>query len=138
MKTIIYDQPEKVGEWVCSKAGGIYSKQHCQSIGIEENGELVAGFLYDQYREKSIGLHVAIKDGYFFKKEDLRICFSYPFYQLNVNKIIGMIDSSNKKCINFCKRVGANIEVIIKDASKNGDLVVVSLKKENCKFIGKK
>jgi RimJ/RimL family protein N-acetyltransferase len=55
--------------------------------------------------------------------------------QLKVNKIIGVVDSTNLDALKFDRHIGFKDEAIIKDAGKHGDLVILSMTKNNCKYL---
>lgn len=134
MKRIIFDK-RKVGEFVCMVTHSTYSDADTAAIGIEEDGNLIAGFLYDNYNGANICLHVAsIAPGWITRKL-ISIVFDYPFNQLKVNRVTGLIGEKNVKAIDFANNLGAKLETRLKDAHEDGDLLVYVLFKEDCRFI---
>lgn len=133
---IVFDR-EKVANWVLSKIGGAL-ENGAQAIGYEKNGELIAGVVYDRYNGQSICMHVAAEGKRWMTREYLWICFHYPFIQLGVKKIIGLVDSTNIDAIRFDENLGFNKEHVIKDAGKHGDLIIYSMTKEQCRFLERK
>lgn len=135
---IVFDA-DRIGPWVCSIAGGQYFKGASTAIGLERDGELIAGVLYDDYNGRSIRMHVAAVGKYWLNREYLRVCFDYPFNQLKVNKVIGLVDSENADALKFDRHLGFTDECVVKDAGKVGDVIVLSMTKEECRWInGKK
>jgi len=61
--------------------------------------------------------------------------FDYPFRQLEVDKIIVQMSSSNIKSSNLAKRLGFELEAQIKDAYPDGDRLIYTLTKDNCKWL---
>lgn len=132
MKTLVFDN-YRVGEWVCQRTGGSYAEG--TAIGLEENGELIAGVLYDHYNGKSIAMHVAAEGKRWMTREYLWTCFHYPFVQLGVKKILGFVDTTNLQAQRFDEHLGFTKECVIKDASQYGDLIIYSMTPEQCRFI---
>ena len=63
LKTILYDQPERVGRWVCSKTGGTYTKDDSTAIGLEDDGELIWGAYYNMFNTQSVAIHFSSEQG---------------------------------------------------------------------------
>jgi RimJ/RimL family protein N-acetyltransferase len=127
---------EHVCEWVAPRTGGQYYKGSGSGIGLEKDGELIAGVLFDNYTGRSVQMHVAAIPGRrWMTKEYLRVCFDYPFRQLGVCKIIGIVDSTNEDALRFDRHLGFVEEAIIKDAGKHGDLHILSMTRQQCRFI---
>lgn len=129
---IVFDA-ERIGPWVCERTGGRFEPGTSMAIGIQKDGCLVAGVLYDQFNGSSICMHVAI-DGR-ISREYTRVCFDYPFNQLKVKKVLGLVDSTNEKALRFDRHLGFVQEACIKDAGKRGDLLILTMTKEQCRWI---
>ncbi len=127
---------ERVGAWVAKKNGGMYTGG--VAMGMEDDGELIAGVWFEQYNMRSIAMHVAIDNPRALTPENLRICFDYPFRQLKVKKIIGYVDSSNRKAQLLDEYLGFVKEAVIRDAGKFGDLIIYTMTPEQCRFLGTK
>lgn len=136
MKRIVANEPDRVGAWVCAQIGGTYTGVDSASIGLEEDGEIIAGVMFDHWNGRSIAMHVAAKsDKKWMTRGYLRFCFWYPFEQLKVKKIIGLVDESNKAARKFDENLGFALEARIKDACIGGDLLIYSMTKERCRFL---
>jgi RimJ/RimL family protein N-acetyltransferase len=131
VKQIVLHQDRIIGEWVCARTGGYYTEG--TAIGLLSNGRLIAGVLYDHYNGASIAMHVA-GEGNWLTRDFLRICFHYPFEQLKVRKVIGMVSSANKQAQRFDEHLGFTLEATIKDAAPDGDLLLYSMTREQCRF----
>lgn len=135
---IISTDKARVAEWVCSRIGVTLADKNYEAIGLEKNGELVAGFMYDNYNGRSIAMHVAAEGTGWLKHETefLNVCFDYPYNQLGVKKVISTVDSLNVASWKFAQYMGGEIEVVIKDAGLTGDMVILSMSREQCRFLG--
>lgn len=136
MKRVIYDQADRVGRWVCERTGGLWSPVDSSALGLEHAGELVAGAIYDSFNGASIRVHLAGDGGSWLNREFLRAGFRYPFLQLRVRKLIGLVDSSNTRAIRFDEHIGFRLEAVVKDAAPHGDLLIYTMRREECRHLG--
>lgn len=131
MKTFTYDE-YLVGPWVCARAGGRFDSL-CTGIGLLEDGELIAGVLYNGCNGRSVSAHIAI-DGQ-ITREFLQRIFDYPFKQLRVNVIIGTVDSENLAARRFDEKLGFKLLSVIPDAGPKGDMCVYVMRAEDCRWL---
>jgi RimJ/RimL family protein N-acetyltransferase len=135
LKKIITDQPQRVGEFV-SRLMGNDGWSSYQAIGLEEDGELIAGVLFDNYNGASICMHVAAVPGKrWMSREYLWYCFYYPFMELKVKRITGLVPESNLAARRFDEHLGFQLEARLKDAAPDGDVLVYRMMKADCKFL---
>lgn len=132
MFRIIDNDPNRIGEWVAAKNAGIWKTDQMIGIGLERNGELVAGTMYENYLGRSICMHTAIDR---LTRDFLWYSFYYPFIELKVNKVLGLVDSFNSRAIALDYHLGFRLEHSIKDASKDGDLLIFSMTREQCRWL---
>lgn len=132
---IIFDA-EIVGPWVSERAGGEFERK-ISAIGLVRNDKLVAGVVFsDYFHNRSVCMHVAAEGKYWMTREYLRVCFDYPFNQLRVNKILGLVDSTNHSARRFDEHLGFVLEHAIRDAGRVGDLLIYSMTRQQCRFLG--
>lgn len=130
---------DRIGPWVCKITGGKYEKAISAGIGLEKNGELIAGVLYDSWNGRSVCMHVAAKPGArWMTREFLWMSFDYPFNQLKVNQIIGLVDSTNQQARAFDEHIGFRVAAVIPDAGKSGDLMIYTMHRNECRWIREK
>ena len=127
---------EHVARWVAERTGGQYFDGSGQGIGWVSDGELAAGVLFDNFTGRSVQMHVAAARKNWLSREFLRFCFWYPFEQLKVNKVVGLVDSSNGAALRFDLHLGFQQEAVIKDAGRTGDIIVLTMTRDQCRFIG--
>ncbi len=127
---------EYVCYWTAEMTGGTYYAGSGQGIGLEKNGELIAGVLYDNCNGRSVQMHVAAIGKNWLNREYLRVCFDYPFNQLKVLKLIGLVDSENSEALRFDRHLGFETEAIIKNAGRRCDMHILSMTKDQCRFLG--
>lgn len=132
---LILDAPKIVGNWVYARTGGTFPENICTAIGLAKDNKLVAGVVYEGFNGASIKTHIAIDDKTYLTKAFIHKIFSYPFDQLNVHKLIGVVDSSNTKALALNKRLGFKQEGVLEGASLTGDLILMTMTKSQCRWL---
>lgn len=132
---IVFDRPNEVGRWVCERLGGEWCPEADTAIGLERDGSLIAGVVYDNFLHGSICMHVAAEGSHWLTRSFLRAVFSYPFDELGVRKVIGPVDSSNALARRFDEHLGFVPEAILTGAAKDGDLILYSMTRQQCRFL---
>lgn len=133
MAKIITDDQERIGRWLNEKIRGIYAENTGSYIGLEQDGKIIAATGYEDYTGKSVRTHIAIEGK--ITKEFLRFIFWYPFEQLKVKKLIGLVSGGNEKALKLDKNFGFVEEAIVKDVYEDGDLHILTMTKEQCRFL---
>lgn len=122
----------KVMELVCPEANVPYHGGYT-AIGLEEDGYVKSGFLFEGFNKTNIFAHVA---GEKFTRKMLRFAFGYCFNQLNAKRITVKISAANKKSLHFVERLGFEKEATLVDFWPEGDVLIYRMFKQNCKWIG--
>jgi len=130
----IVSGPE-VGHWVAGKMNGSFSSATGTAIGLERDGSLVAGVMYENFNMQSITAHMAITGR--LTRSFLGAIFRYAFEKCGVHKVILPISSGNVKSNKFAKKLGFIEEARIRDAAPDGDIIIYSLAKSECRYLGK-
>lgn len=121
-----------VGHWAAARLNSAYFDARSHAIGLERDGKIVAGIIYEQWNGKSITCHAAF-DGR-LTPAYLREIFYYPFVVCGVNKMIAPVSSSNSKIMKLLDNMGFAEEARIKDAA-DGDIVFYTLARPDCRFL---
>lgn len=108
-----------------------------KGLGLERDGELIAGVLYEGYNRVNVWMHVAAVPGrQWLNKEYLRYCFYYPFVELNCRRVGAYVDASNTDSRRFVEHLGFEREAVLKGAaSDGGDVWVYVMWREKCRFL---
>ena len=114
---------------------GSFSSATGTAIGLERDGSLVAGVMYENFNMQSITAHMAITGR--LTRSFLGAIFRYAFEKCGVHKVILPISSGNVKSNKFAKKLGFIEEVRIRDAAPDGDIIIYSLAKSECRYLGK-
>jgi len=124
------------GHWTAECIDGKYFEAMSQSIGLKKNGEFVAGVIYENWNRRTITCHIAISGR--LTPRYLAVIFDYPFNVCDVKKIIVPVDSTNSKSVNLVEKMGFTEEARIKDGMADGDMILYTLAKNDCKYLGER
>ena len=94
-----------MGHWVAKKIRGNFNPNGDRAIGLESNGEPVAGVIYEDWNGKSVVCHLAIEGR--ITRNFLYAIFHYPFKALGVEKIIAPVAESNLEARMLVERMGS-------------------------------
>jgi RimJ/RimL family protein N-acetyltransferase len=124
------------GYRIAATAGTAFNAYTDVCIAREEDGELWGGVVYTAFTGASMGIHVAGFRPDWINRDMLWVTFNYPFVQLKCGKLIGQVPEANRKALEFDLKLGFIEEARIKDVFPDGDLIVVGMKKEDCRWLG--
>lgn len=130
---IVYDAA-RISRWVCEKAGGV-PQPNDTGIAIEVDGVLVVGMRYDGYTESSIAMHSRVDDPHRVTREWLRQIFDYPFNQLKVKRVTGLVSSANERAQKTNEHLGWKRETVLADYFPDGDGIVYRMYKDECRWL---
>lgn len=105
------------------------------ALGEVVDGEILWACIYDHFESGSIQMHIAVDNPKYVTRQAICACFEYPFYQLGVKKVLGFVNSENHTALTFDLRLGFQIEHVIKDAYDRGDMYILSMTQEQCRWL---
>ena len=108
-----------------------------KGLGLERDGELIAGVVYEGYNGVIVWMHVAAKPGAkWMTREYLRYCFYYPFEELGCKRVSGSVDASNLMARRFDEHLGFKQEAVLEGAaSDGGDVILYVMRREDCRYV---
>jgi RimJ/RimL family protein N-acetyltransferase len=132
---LIYGQEDRLLPWAQERIG-VSFRSDAYTIGLEKDGELVAVVVYDTFSEVDCCMHIA-SDGTraWMNKSLLLAAFAYPFIQLKLRRVTGMVPAKNTQALAFDEHIGFVREGYHPKALPDDDLVSLGLLRENCRFI---
>lgn len=138
MKRIVWDQPERVMHFVASRTGEDAYRDY-SAIGLELDGELVAGVVYTLYTgiNGAVMMHVA-SDGSrkWMTPAFLGACFRFPFLQLQCRRVTGLVRADNFPAQRFDEHLGFRREGLIREGCNDGvDLILYGMLRSECRFL---
>jgi RimJ/RimL family protein N-acetyltransferase len=122
-----------IGRWVAGKIKGVYHEGDT-AIGLVKNDKIIAGVLYENWNGRSITAHMGIEG--LLTPAYIGAIFDYAYNVCNVEKVILPVGSTNAKSMRLVKNMGFVEEGRIADASPEGDVILYTLKKADCRFLG--
>ena len=126
---------EAVAEWVSERMDVPCSFLDYQVVYDTHEGELCAAVVYENYfDQRDIHMHLAGK-GNWMTREFFEHAFRYPFEQLGCVRVTGLVTDPQK--LKFYQLLGFKIEGCLRQALEKGDLYIVGMLKDECKFYGK-
>ena len=107
-----------------------------KGIGLERDGEMIAGVIFEGYTGHNIWMHVAAEPGsHWLTRDFLRAVFTYPFVQLGVDRVSGHVDASNAEARRFDEHLGFQPEATLKGAARDGgDVILYVMWKKDCRY----
>jgi hypothetical protein len=134
MRKFVVNDP-RTCRFVCEQTGSTDFHNYT-SIGLERDGEIIAGVIYDNFSGSNVFLHFAGKPGTRWCTHDfLKMVFGYAFDGLKCRRIAGFVPASNKCAVNFELHLGCVIEAVLKDAHPTGDMLVMRMTREKCRYL---
>lgn len=131
----IVDDREQVGAWVASRLGCAWGAY--QAIGLEEDGELIAGVVVDGVVPNAIcTMHVAGTGKRWLTRDFLWFCFHYVFVQLNCNVVAGLVSADNTDALRFNAHLGFEQACRIEGGAGDCDLIVLTMPRRKCRWLG--
>jgi hypothetical protein len=105
-------------------------------IGQEIDGNLVAVVGFCGFMPKACQMHIASVDEVNWMSRDLLwASFDYPFNKLGVSVILGQINADNESALRLNRHLGFKVVAEIADAHMDGDLVIMAMRREDCRFL---
>ena len=127
---------DEVGHWVSDKLRTVYSPENSAAIGLVKDDKIVAGVIYENWNRRSVVTHIAIEGR--LTRSFLYAIFHYPFVTCGVNKIISAVNDTNTKSVLMVTNMGFIAEGRLKDCSPDGDIILYTMQKSDCRFLGKR
>lgn len=67
----------------------------------------------------------------------INTCFLYVFNHLGLKRITGLVPASNAEALAFDLHLGFQLEHTLIDGAKDGDLHILGMRREDCRFLPK-
>lgn len=133
---MICQDNERVGRWVIEKAGGVWSEGN-KAIGIEKDGILKAGVMYDAYTgaNGSISSYFRCDDPKVITKLFYQIVFDYPFNVAKVKRITNIVNENNLHSREITERLGFTQETQLENYFPDGDAIIYRMYRHECRWL---
>ena len=120
---------EHVARWTMQKIGSF--TEGMTAVGWERDGELIAGTAFENFNGNNMFGHQRIDSPP--PREYWFAVANYIFNQCGCKRFTATVEADNHRAIKLNKHIGFVIEATLKDAGRNGDLLIMTLWPENCR-----
>jgi len=136
---LLYGQDARVARWVLEHAphGDGPWLGHYIAVGVEDEGELIAGWVFNEYRGHSIHCSMASTSPRWCSRRTLEALFSYPFVQLKCKRLTAYTGKSMANVRAFLTRLGFAQEGIMRSGYVDDDCVIYGLLREECRWVNR-
>lgn len=134
----MFFEHERVACWVGGRIGLPEMERGGKSIGIERNGNLIGGVVYNHWFPGiDIQMHIAGARGEpWLSRPILNALFYYPFVELGLRRVTSPVAASNDACLRLVRHLGAVHEGTLRRGWFNGeDLLVFGMLREECRWL---
>lgn len=132
---IVINDP-RAGEWVREKIPKVERwTEGFKSLAAIEAGEIVGAVVYDAFTPFECCIHVRLDKPGCKSQWVLEQVFSYPFHQLGLKRLTGLVGASNEKGQQLCTWLGFTPEGRKANALGDEDELIYGLTRENCRWL---
>src|SRR4051812_3298195 len=114
-----------VADWVARKMFSRFNAD--EAIGLDFNGERVAGGVYESWTGASFIVHIVVQG--LMTPKYLAAIFHYPFIHCGADKLIAPVAESNQDSVKFVRKLGFTEEARITRAHPDGSLLLYTMQK---------
>lgn len=134
--TKITTDKASVVPWVSRQVSIAIDAQAPAGVGLERDGALVAGVIYTGWNGRSLICHVAVHG--LLTPAYMAAIFHYPFVHCGADKIIAPVIETNAESRRFVTKLGFVEEARIADAHPDGAIIIYTMRRAACRFIGER
>jgi RimJ/RimL family protein N-acetyltransferase len=134
----VYGEDERVGKFVKEHIKrSVFGFDRCVTIGLEQDGELIAGVVYYDWHPAYGNLCVAIAGvgETWCTRRFLRCAYAYPFIQMNCTRITAVVAADNDQSLMFVKRLGFQFEGTMRNGFGNVDCLIFGQLRNEVKWL---
>lgn len=136
MMAMRYHDSASMIEWAKARIGVSSFRSDARAIGIEGDKGLRAVVVYDGFSDTDCNMHIASDGSRTFLTREALVCwFSYPFIQLKLRRVTGLVPAKNETALKFDVGIGFEYEGLCRHALKDDDLIILGMIREKCRWI---
>ena len=111
-----------------------YFAERSNAIGLVKDDGIVAGVIFENWNGRSIMAHMVAEGR--LNRDFIRAIFDYSYRVCGVAKTICPVAETNERSVALVKHMGFTEEARLRDCSPQGDIVLFTLTKADCRFLG--
>ena len=114
----------------------VHRSEDFQAIGRENSkGEIIGVVGFNGFAGKIAQIHIA-GVGNWVSREFIQHAFHYPFVQLKLNHLVGLVGAKNDKALRFDQKMGFSKWFTIPDGYDDGeDMIVLKMSRAECRWL---
>lgn len=134
---LLFGADEAVTRWCAARIPGFQISAGAKAIGVTRGSKMLAGFVFERFNGVHVEASIAAEPGArWATRPVLRGICGYPFNTLGCKAITSVISASNLLSIKTALQFGFEGEATLRFAAHDGgDLVVMKLYRENCRWL---
>jgi hypothetical protein len=136
-KSVVFDQSDRVGQWVADRVNQRGGWGPFYAMGVEQDGEIVAGVVINNFNGANATCHIAIDRRTRLIVDLFRFVCDYAFNQCRLKRLTGMVPTNEPHIIEFDKHLGFEEEFVMKDGAPGADMMVLVMRPERCRWLNK-
>lgn len=133
MRKIIAQPKDLIASFVAKHIGLAEGWRDYSTLALIDDSRILVGVVYNRWCKHDVCMHVAVQGRII--PEMLFAAFDYPFNQVKVARITGLVPARNLAAQRFDEHLGFVREGLIRRGVGDDDLIVYGMLKEECKWI---
>lgn len=134
--TILYRSDEAVSDWVLKRIPKVKAWMGWyMPFGVEIDGVLLAGVVFDEYTGTDVNMHVAVDSMRAVTRSTLKAAFTFAFETLKCQRVTGLVPAKNVKARAFDEHLGFKLEGVKQCAFEDDDELIYGMTKDACKWL---
>lgn len=123
------------GQHIAASVGVVYNPiaDHC--VARVENGRLLGGCIYQEFTGASVRIYSAGFTRKWVSPAFVAMSFDYPFNRLGCDKLIAIGHSKKRSALEIIRRLGFIEEAKISMAYMDGDMVILTMLRPQCRWL---
>jgi len=121
---------ERVARFALPRTGAVLCLG-MRALGLERDGKVVAGFLFELYDGQNIWAHAAFESPHDLTRELLSACLRYIFVVCGCKRAWGRICEGNERSERFVNRLGAQCVACLPCADGDSNMLIYRLRKDD-------
>lgn len=106
-----------------------------KSLAAFEGGEIAGAVVYDAFTPHDCCIHVRLEKPGCKVPGVLRAVFAYPFEQLGLKRITGLVGAKNDKGKQLCTWLGFRFEGVKREGLGDEDEVIFGMTRSECPWL---
>lgn len=132
---IVFDDIE-TGRWLGERIGHFYNPECDHNIAVADQ-DIRGGVIYTAFTEVACSMHVAGIGPGWATPLFMSVIFDYPFNQLGLQRVFGLVRESNTQARFIDRRLGFREIATIPGMFGDGAGIVVCLEREDCRWLNR-